>query len=517
MSAFVVVRASRLHPVLAAALVALAAGCHTPAEPRDPPAVVGHPRIGRAESVSVRASVRASAARQVHSAALPGTLVAQAAHSEPAAPSPSEETVDLGVALRLAGVDNPTINLAREVVQEALANQLAARALLLPSVNVGADYRLHRGALLAAPGFVRTVDFQSAYLGAGAGVIGGGTAPVPGVRLFAPLGDAAYEPLAARQRVTARRAESHAVQNAVLLAVAAAYLELVGAESRLDILRRGEADLIEIVRLTAAYAKAGQGRQADAHRAAANLDLLQRDLRRAEEEVAVASARLCQLLSLDPSVRLRTPGGGVEPIRLVAEDADLEGLIAGALAARPEVAARAAAVAEAQTRGRQERVRPWLPTVSVGYSYGGFGGNRTDAGFGELRGRSEFDATAVWTVQNLGFGNRARVRTADAGVGMAVAGYDIATNQVRREVAEAVAGARATATQIKTAELALAASEEGFKLESDRIKQAPGRPLELLDSFRQLLESRQELLRATVAFDVAKFRLFVALGNTPGK
>jgi hypothetical protein len=37
----------------------------------------------------------------------------------------------------------------------------------------------------------------------------------------------------------------------------------------------------------------------------------------------------------------------------------------------------------------------------------------------------------------------------------------------------------------------------------------------LLDSFRQLLESRQELLRALIAFGLAQFRLFVAVGNTP--
>ena len=69
------------------------------------------------------------------------------------------------------------------------------------------------------------------------------------MRLFSHLGDAAYEPLAARQRVTVRRSEALAVQNETLLAVASAYLELVGAEARLDILRQGETDLAELARL----------------------------------------------------------------------------------------------------------------------------------------------------------------------------------------------------------------------------------------------------------------------------
>ncbi|MBN9121260.1 MAG: TolC family protein, partial [Planctomycetes bacterium] len=423
--------------------------------------------------------------------------------------------LDLEVALRLAGVENPTINLAREAVREALAEQLGARSLLLPSVNVGGNYRRHTGALLAAPGFVRTADFDSLYLGAGAGVLGTGTAAVPGVRLFAHLGDAAYEPLAARQRVTVRRSEAGAVHNAVLLDVAARYLELIGAEARLAVLLRAEADLAEVVRLTAEHARVGQGRRADENRARANLDLLRNDLRRAEEEVGVASARLCRLLNLDPSTRLRTPGGGVRPLRLVPEDADVEALIAQALGARPELLARSAAVAEAQTRTRQERVRPFLPLVSVGYSAGGFGGSVTSSDFGSLGGRSEFDVTAVWTVQNLGLGNRARVRAADANVGAAIAAYDLAANQVRREVAEAAAAARTAATQIKTAETALAAAEDGFALEMERIKQGRWRPIEVLDSFRQLVESRQELLRAVVGFNVAQFRLFVAVGNAP--
>lgn len=434
------------------------------------------------------------------------------------APATRADVIDLDVALRLAGVENPTINRAREAVREALAGRLAARSLLLPSVNVGGNFRHHTGPVLTAGGAILDVELRSLYLGLGAGAVGAGAVANPGVRLFAHLGDAAYAPLAARQRVAARRSEAAAVQNSTLLDVAVVYLELVGAEGRLDILRRGESEIAEVVRLTAAYAKAGQGQQADAKRAEAHAELLRRDLRRAEEDVGVAAARLARLLNLDPSVGLRTPVGRVLPVRLIREDADPEGLIAEAVAARPEVAARSAALDEARTRAGQERVRPWLPTATVGYSYAAFGGggNLTADPFSPLRGRSDFTAAAVWTMQNLGGGNRARVRAADAGVGASVAEVGRTTNQVRQEVATAVAEARAAASQIATAEAALADAEEGYRLETERIRQGQGRPIEVLDSFRQSIESRQELLRATVAYNVAQFRLFVALGRTPG-
>jgi outer membrane protein TolC len=436
----------------------------------------------------------------------------------PSAPAASEETIDLGIALRLAGVENPTINLARERVQEALADQLAARSLLLPSVNIGGNYHLHNGNLQGSTGLIRNVTSeQSLYLGFGARTLAAESVAFPGVRLFAHLGDAVYEPLAARQRVAARRSDAWAVQNDILLRVATAYLELIGSEARLEILQQAEVDAAEVVRVTRVFAEKGQGRQGDADRTAARADLVRQQVRRAEEDVAVASARLCQLLSLDPSVRLRSPGGVVLPFRLIPEDADTEPLVTEALRVRPEVFARSAEVAEAQIRIRQEKVRPLVPLVSVGYSGGLFGGgsNQVDPQFGPLKGRSDFDAFAVWSFQSLGFGNRAQVRRADAVMGESIARYDLAVNQIRREVTEAQADARAAARQLEVARLSVGTAEEGFKLESERIKQGQGRPIETLDSFQQLLDARQELFRAVVAFNAAQFRLFVAVGSNP--
>jgi outer membrane protein TolC len=354
-------------------------------------------------------------------------------------------------------------------------------------------------------------------MGFGGRAVGAGAVAFPGLWLFAHLGDAVYEPLATRQQVASRQSEARSVQNDILLEVAIGYLELVGAEARLEVLRRGETDLAELVRLTAVHAEKGQGLHSDANRAAANADLLLRQIREAEEERAVASARLCRLLSLDPSVRLRSPGGAVESLRLIPEDSDLERLVAEAVRSRPEVGARSAAIQEAQVRVRQERVRPLVPILSVGVSSGIFGGGSDQATseFGPLKGRTDFDVLAVWNVQNLGLGNVAQVRRADAVVGQAIAEFDQAVNRIRREVAEALADAQAAVRQIDMARAALAIAEEGYTLEVKRIREGFGRPTEALDSFRQLLEARQEAIRAVIAFDTAQFRLFVAVGNTP--
>src|SRR5207244_3157971 len=109
-------------------------------------------------------------------------------------------------------------------------------------------------------------------------------------------------------------------------------------------------------------------------------------------------------------------GGAVEAIRLVAEDSDLESLVAMAVRARPELLAQSAVVREVQTRVWQERVRPWLPAVTVGYSAGEFGGgsNLVAENFSRLSARSDFTLLAFWNVQNLGVGNHGRVSRARA-------------------------------------------------------------------------------------------------------
>lgn len=426
-------------------------------------------------------------------------------------------TIDLAAALQLAGIDNPTINLAREQVREALANQLAARSLLLPNVNVGGNFRFHRGALQDDPGFLRFPSSQSLLVGAGAGAIGAGNVAIPGVWLFANLSDAAYAPVVANQQITVRQFDAESVRNNIFLEVCATYLDLVSAETRFALLQKSNSELNEIVRVTASFAKTGEGAPADANRALANAELIRRQLRETEGDVNSASVRLSRLLNLDPVNNLRTPGGQIEPFRIVNEELDSETLVHAAAQSRPELVARSASIGAAETQVCQERVRPWLPLLAVGYSSGFFGGGSSQTGndFGPLSGRSDLSVMAVWNFQNLGVGNRARVSQARAVVGEAFAAYGMAFNQIRREVMEAQAAAKVAARQMKAARVALTDAEEGFGLEADRIKRGQGRPIEALDSFRQLNDARLELLRTVIAFDLAQFRLLVALGNDP--
>ncbi|MBY0525273.1 MAG: TolC family protein [Gemmataceae bacterium] len=432
-------------------------------------------------------------------------------------PSADERPIDLATALALAGADNPTIALAVEAVRASEADLLLARSLLLPSLNAGSSFNLHRGNLQSSQGIILDVDRQSLYAGAGSFAVGTGTVGIPGVRLTAHLADALYQPAAARHMVQAQRFDAAATRNTILLEVATRYLDLVSAEARLAALRQSEAEAAEVVRLTANFTKVGQGRASDEDRARSDALLLHTQVQGVEEEVAVAAANLARFLSLDPSVRLLALDRLPPMIRLVDPCEDIETLIAIALRNRPEMGAAAASIAVAEVNRRQEKARPLLPFLSVGYSAGSFGGgsDTADSRFGHFNNRTDFDALAVWSLDNLGFGNLAVQRRTRAVVGQSVANQVRVVDRVRQEVAAARALSISRLEQIEVARRQLASAESGYRLDVIRTRNLEGRPIEVLNSLNLLATARQDLIRAVIGYDQAQFQLFVALGQPP--
>lgn len=425
--------------------------------------------------------------------------------------------IDLITALRLAERRNPEIAVAREAIAENLALQQQADVLLLPTLAAGSNLRIHRGNLQRPAGDMFEVNLQSLYFGGGVGAVGQGTVAVPAVRIIAPLGDALLEPLLARQRVSISRADARATANTVLLSVATGYIELMGAEARLSAYRRTECEIAKVVDAVNAFVEVGQARKADADRTQSRALFVRNDVLRAEEDVAVASARLARVLDLDPAVRLHTVLYAAEAVQLVDPSCDLDALLKIALAHRPEMTARSEAVAASETRLKQERWRPWLPTVSAGYSIGEFGGgsNFAPTRFGDYSGRTDFDVFAVWTLQNVGVGNLATQRTRRAEVDEAVSQRVRTINQIRDEVSSAFAASEARRRQMEIAERQLATAQSGLDEEVTRTRGGEGLPIEVLNSFELWVKASIESITTVVEYDQSQFRLFVALGYPP--
>jgi outer membrane protein TolC len=443
----------------------------------------------------------------------------------PAIPSPETvREISLTDCLDLAGIENPTIRIAEQEVQSSLALQAKARALLLPSLTIGANYHLHNGPFQGSVGVIRKVDSQSLYYGFGARTLAAETVAYPGLWLFAHLGDAIYEPLVARQVVSNRQFTATATRNQVLLDVATRYLALLQAEGRLAVLRQSEMDFQEVVRLTANFAATGQGLEANADRARTDLLLLQFQERGAQEEVAVAAAELARLLNLDPETRLQTGNVPIRIVRLVDPNEPLPELIQLAVRTRPEAQAASTAIAASRTRLRQEKTRPFLPLLSIGYSAGNFGGGavassptfgRTDPPFGNFSGRTDFDAYAIWTLQNAGFGNLAQIKERRAELEQAQAERQRIVNEVEREVADAYNLSASRLRELQVAQRRVRSAIEGFQRDLNRIRALQGLPIEVLNSAELLVQARQTLLRAILGYNESQFQLFVALGQPP--
>jgi outer membrane protein TolC len=429
-------------------------------------------------------------------------------------------------ALRLANVQNPELNVARSRILEAAAQRQLAAAYFLPSINPGMSYDSHTGVLQQSNGNILSLNRSSVFVGGGSNAVGSGTVTIPGVYYAGNIGVGVYTYLASKQVVRERQIQTVAVRNQMLLKVAVAYSELLRAEGRraAEIQARDEAR--EIARVTAVFARTGQGRVADANRAATVLARWEAEIQASEAEILTASARLCQLVNVDPSIRLHPTDGVLVPQPIVPDPMPLSELIALGLLRRPELAAQRAAIEAAFLTLGGMKIMPFSPTFLLGFSAGGEGGgsNLVRPIFGGFAGREDLDAIMYWTIQNLGLGNVALIRGADARLQINQFQQVELLNMVRADVAEAYARSHARYAQIGTYEDAVRSGYLSFHQDLDRTRLMVGErgaatrdvlPIELLNSFQLLADARLDYIDAIIDYNEAQFAMYVALGQPP--
>jgi outer membrane protein TolC len=419
--------------------------------------------------------------------------------------------VDLPTALQLANADNCQVALAREQIRQAWAQAQAARVLWLPSIRAGVDYNKHEGQIQDVAGNIFPTSRGNFYGGLGALVPGAASPALPGIYANFRLADAVFQPLAARQAATARQFAAAAATNDVLLQVSLAYLELMRASSEMAIAQQSRNNAQQLADLTASYARSGQGLQADADRAMAELSVRKNDTIRAQESIAVASARLAQLLRLDPTVALDPVEPSVFPIDLSPPCAHVGELVAQGLTARPELAQNRALVAQAVARMQRERYAVFMPSVLLGASYGAFGGG-LGGSISNIGNRMDADIVAYWELRNMGFGEQAARAETRSLARQADVNRLLAMDIVAREVVEAHAQVTARRQQIAVAQEGLAAAAASHQHNLERIAHAQGLPLEALQSNQALAQLQREYLRSVTDYNIAQFTLYRALG-----
>src|SRR5262245_22002539 len=324
-------------------------------------------------------------------------------HIPVAATSGHAFPINLATALALARVEPLDIAIAQQRVEVAAAQLERANRLWLPTIYLGGDYFRHDGQLQDVGGAVFGSSKSNMMVGVGPSMV------------FS-FSDALLAPLAARQVVQAQWAGVQAAQNDTFLSVGEAFFSVQQARGELagaaKSFRRGE----DLVGRAEKLAK-NLVPPVEAARARTELARRRQALFAARERWQVASAELARVLRLEPTSLVEP----IEPpdlqITLVDPRYSVDELIPIALTYRPELAAQQAFVQATLERLRQERLRPLIPsllirgsatpvtgTLSTGY----FGGGRNDD-VSNFSARNDIDVQLLWTLENLGLGNRAKV------------------------------------------------------------------------------------------------------------
>lgn len=449
----------------------------------------------------------------------PEAAIASAASAQeltPTADTPPEQpvtgyTLTLANVLYLADAQNPNVAFARARIDEAYARVDRAEALWLPSIRAGLNYNHHEGNQQDSAGNIINVNRSSLYGGFGAGAIGTGSPAFPGLVAQFHLADAAFQPKIAAHQAASRQFAATATRNDTLRNTAVAYLELIRAEQALAVAEEALANTQKLANLTGEYARTGQGLRADHERMLAELAIREAEIEERLEGVDVASARLAQLLHADSSVRIHSGEPMVVPLDVLAVESSAAEYVATGLSRRPELAEQKHLVCEAVERLRREKYAPLVPSVLLGLSYGGMGGG-TGNSIINTNDRWDADAIAFWELRNLGIGERSARDETTALVEQAQMRELAVLDLVAREVVEAHTQVLKRHNRIDKARESIRAAERSYELNSTRIRNVQGLPIEVLQSVQALALARSTYLNAVIDYNIAQFELCRATG-----
>jgi outer membrane protein TolC len=437
------------------------------------------------------------------------------------------QPIDLANALKLAGVTELDIATARQRILQAAAELSQARALWLPSLFYGPSWYRSDGQIQTVNGQVQTIDRSALFVGGTAALAntiqgpppGTGIPSVNGMTSVLRISDAIFEPMAARRVLAANQAGLRTATNDAMLQVAEAYFNLQGATGRLAIAREAAANAEALSAITAAYARLGQGLEADHRRALTELKHRRRDGNLASGQLLVASANVIRLLVLDPKIILAP----VEPpeciIRLIPDEIPLDDLLNQGLRNRPELISAQDQIEAAAIRRKQARLRPFVPSVFMTYAGGGLGGG-ANAFFGNFGARGDAEIGLFWELQNLGFTDFAIMRRRAAELEIANLEKYRTQTQVGADVVASFETRQAAARQIEDARETLVEALDSLKLNFLNIRQGAElpratRPIEVLQPIQALAQARLDYLDSVLAYNRAQFRLKRAIGQQP--
>jgi len=437
--------------------------------------------------------------------------------AKPAAePDDAIYPITLSAALKLAGSRPLDIAIADRQVELAAKQLDRARLAWVPNIVVGVDYFRHEGGQQNFAGDVVRSSRGSYMVGAGPNAV-------------VSITDAVFGPLAAKQDLKARAAFRQAVENDTALAVVEAYFAAQQARGELAGAVLAETKAREVSTKADKLAE-GLVPPLEARRAKVELARREQAVATARERWRTASAELVRLLRLKPGLLVEPVEEPYLPVTVIDPNATVETLLPVALATRPELAGQQALAHASADRLRQEKARPWLPTVGMrsvstnpsgSLGFGGFGGgpNDTNQTFGS---RFDMSAQVLWEFQAFGLANRVNVSSRRAEQQLAILELTRTQDRISAEVVSVYAQAKAAGERLAKAEPALREAvemvEESLKGmgQTKRVGDSNVllvRPQEVVAAVQALAQANADFYAAVADYNRGQFRLYRALGH----
>jgi len=412
---------------------------------------------------------------------------------------PEVLTIDLPTALRLAGARNNDIQLAREKLAEARAAEESAIERFFPWVAPGITYRRHDNLIQNTEGLIEDVHKQS-------------YAPGGTIAAQTDIGDAIFKSLEAHQLTKAARYGLDAQRQETILAAARGYFDLAAAHEAVGVAR-------EALRVSTDYTAeieravdAGIAFKGDALRVKVQQQRDQIALRRTEENVRLTSAKLVQILHLDPTVELIARDASVVPLSLVSTKQPLGDLIVQALATRPETQQSTAFLSAAEHAKNGAIYGPLIPSVGGQAFFGGLAGGM-DSETGRLSESEDYVALLNWRVGPGGLFDFGNIHAQQARLRGAAHMADKVIDQVANEVIGNQTRVLSLADQIATAKQSLSDAEEALRLGKERKEFGVAVVLETILAEQDLAHVRDDYLNIVTDYNKAQYALLRALGR----
>jgi outer membrane protein TolC len=435
-------------------------------------------------------------------------------------PPPLEPTdlhfpITLATALRLCDARPLIVAAAQASVWVAEAQLTKAKVLWIPTFNMGFDYIRHDG---GGPDFnkgIMTAPSVNFFYGGG------------GMWGSISTTDAYFQPLYARQVLNARHFEIQGAKNDALLATADAYFKVHQSRGRyagalytverghrlVQLVQQLSRELVPKVEVTRA-----QNMLADLEQRA----VLER------QEWRVQSAMLTQVLRLDPRAVVEPLEHDHVQITLIDPGRQLDDLMPIALTNRPELASRQAMVQAMQALIRQEKARPFLPTLLInGFQtpyemiQAGIFGIGPNNSLNQWRGRVDLSYQPLWQLDAFGIGNLARIKEQRGMQSEAIIELFRLQDMVAADVTRALARLQSAAARVLQADRALRTGIITFNGHLEGLGQTTRlanvlvltyRPQEAVYSLQLLNVAFEEYYTTVADYNRAQFELFHALG-----